>query len=377
VTRLALIRLCAAGGLVVAAVACEDNRAITTEPIGDVAYGVQLGLQTNTIPRGTATFVFPRSATDTLVRDTVRLDIRGLDTLENGFYTVWLGDSLGTSFKRATGTLTVIRFDTIINEQGDPEETTDTTVLTNVSSFSHGGSRHQLLFRTTRTQSGLAATDPIQTLLITIEESATAAAPSDRRRPVWARRGEGTAVPTTGRAFRTAPIRFGTFHTRAESAYVYVPAGRGRAMVRGNVLIVHDSSLTRPPLGYYYAAFAVRRNAQNEPDDTLFLGPQTTPFPARLSLFNADSVIVDPAIVSEFPPAIFAAANRVSADTIAALTNRRCPGENNPRMCPFQGFAQIFVTLESKHKTPERLGPIIILRADLPNVVRNPPEGTG
>ncbi len=98
------------------------------------------------------------------------------------------------------------------------------------------------------------------------------------------------------------------------------------------------------------------------PIDTVYLGEFTAPFPRRnLSLFNADSLIIDPLVQPEGQRAVLAASIRIDADTVSglgALAN------------PFQGFTEVFVTLESKNKVPDRLGPVIILRAALPDIVR-------
>lgn len=359
--RLFSCRYAAGGALALAIAACDPDRAVSTEPVGDPAYGIQLVLTGSNVPKGSVRFIFPRNAADP-VRDTVRITATGLDTLENGFYTVWLGDSLGTSFKRATGTLTVTRTDTVLNALGDPVPQATTATFANVSAFQNGGPRHTMLFVTDRAQSGLSPSDSIQTVLITIEDNAQASAPSPTRRPLFARRGEGTAVPATGVASRTAPLRFGSYGGAPANDFIYVATGRGRAYVRGNILIINDSSLTRPPLGYYYAAFAVKGDSAKAPIDTLYLGAFTAPFPRRnLSLFNADSVIVDPLVQPEGQRAVLAASVRLDADTVSTLGS-----QSNP----FLGFTEVFVTLESKNKVPDRLGPVIILRAALPDIIR-------
>ena len=360
--KLLLSKCAAVGAFALTIAACNPDRAISTDAVGDPAYGVQLVLTGSNVPKGSAKFTFQRNAAD-LVRDTVRITVTGLDTLENGFYTVFLGDSLGTSFKRATGTLTITRTDTVLNALGDPVPQPTSTTLLNVSSFQNGGPRNSMVFVTTRAQSGLAASDSIQTVLITIEDNAQATSPSASRRPIFARRGQGTAVLATGIASRTTQLLFGNYGgANPTDDFVYVPTGRGRAYIRGSVLVINDSSLTRPPLGYYYAGFAVKGDSAKAPIDTVYLGEFTAPFPRRnLSLFNADSVIVDPLVQPAGQRAVLAASIRLDADTVAGL---------GPQSNPFLGFTEVFVTLESKNKVPNRLGPVIVLRAALPDVVR-------
>ncbi|MBC7790971.1 MAG: hypothetical protein H7Z74_13575 [Anaerolineae bacterium] len=357
-----LFKRAAAGALALTIAACNPDRAVSTDAVGDPAYGIQLVLTGSNVPKGSVKFTFPRNAADP-VRDTVRVTLTGLDTLESGFYTVFLGDSLGTSFKRATGTLIVTRTDTVLNALGDPVPQPTTTTFQNVSSFQNGGPRNSVVFVTTRAQSGLTASDSIQTVLVTIEDNAQATTPSASRRPIFARRGQGTAVPATGAASRTSQILFGNYGGANRSDdFVFIPTGRGRAYVRGSVLVINDSSLTRPPLGYYYAAFAVKGDSTRTPIDTVYLGEFTAPFPRRnLSLFNADSLIVDPLVQPAGQRAVLAASIRIDADTVSGLGS----GSN-----PFLGFTEVFVTLESKNKVPDRLGPAIILRAALPDIIR-------
>ena len=332
---------------------CDDQRAIATEPVGDRAFGVGLALTPN-IPAGTARFAL--SAT-TPANDTVRFTVSGLDSLYGPFYTVWVGDSAGVNFKRAAGRLRIITTDTVVNPQGEANPVIDTVdVAGNVSTFQNGGMGRQITLIITRATAGLTTTDPMRTLLVTVEETATAATPGGRR-PLWARRVEGT----------TPPLRFGTYHANPDSQYVYIATGRGRAIWRSDIMIINDSALTRPPAGYFYAAFLVQRDSLGQLADTLFLGAQTTPYPDRQSLLDADSIIVDARYQSLIPPAISAASNRLDADTVAALV------ANRDRFgAPFARFAHVIVALELKNKETgeERRGPGFILKADVPGVIR-------
>ncbi len=381
---------------VLAVSACEPDQAITTEPVGDPAYGILLQLAPTNLPRGTARFPNP-SATDVpptiTSNDTISVTLSGLDSLEGASYSVWLADEDEASVTKATGTLTVIRTDTILDAFGDPVAVPDTAVFANVSAFSNGGPQHQMIFATSLAQSGLAVTDSVNVIFVSVESDANATSPSATRRPLWARNAGGALVTprhidtiatlpvlvtdtTFDRRFRRVNLSFGNFNFDAAEQYVYVPAGRGRAYFRGDDMVINDSSLSRPPLGYYYAAYVVKSDdATNLPVDTVYLGPITAPFPNReVSLLHADSVLVAPEVqvlvippnlagdwANPSPSAILAASTRVSADTISALMGATGA---------FRGLTQVFITLESKNAAEGRLGPAILLRAGVPEIVR-------
>jgi hypothetical protein len=381
--------------------ACEPDQAITTEPVGDPAYGILLQLTPTNLPRGTARIPDPHP-TDvpptTTSTDTIQVNVAGLDSLEGASYSIWLADSLGQNIVKATGTLRVIVTDTILDQFGDPVASPDTTIFPGVSAFANGGPRHALQFTTDRAQSGMAASDLVQLVFVSVESDPGATTPSATRRPIWGRRAGGTAVRRiisidtiafdpddedvldTDTTFvprhRISTLSFGNFAFDPANQYVYVPAGRGRAYFRGDVMVINDSSLSRPPLGYYYAAYVVKSDdVTNLPVDTIYLGPITAPFPDReISLRHADSVLVAPEVqvlvippnvagdwANPAPSAILAASTRVSADTVSALMGATGA---------FRGITDVFITLESKNAAEGRLGPAILLRAGVPEIVR-------
>jgi hypothetical protein len=358
----------AAGAFGVAA--CDSERAIGREPVGDPAYGIRFVIAGTNTPQGTAIFRVPPT-TATGATDTVRITLRGLDSLAGqARYTLWVGDT-GTlaeaSFRRLTARVTMTRSDTVINAQGDPVEQVTTTTLPSTDNFSNGGPRTTFTI-TGGVPSGFATGRRPGTVLITIEDSPTATAPNPNRRPIWATRTRFTARGSALLA-DTSTIRFGNFHPRADSAYIYaIGPQRGRATFRGDVMVVNDSSLPRPPRGYFYATYLVKRDDSNQAIDTVYLGPQTSPAPRRdISLRDADSVVVDPLIqTTGASPQILAAAARASADTVGGLDVN----------VPFRGVADVLVTLELKgNKVDEaRMGPAIVLRADVPTIVRNGPR---
>ncbi|MEJ7810282.1 MAG: hypothetical protein WKG32_07695 [Gemmatimonadaceae bacterium] len=391
--RLVLAALTATVALVAA---CESERAIITSPAGARAYGTTLGLASTNLPRGSVRFPAPATAPSTTL-DSVVVTLLGLDSLADARYVVWVVDSAATTgqparFRRLRGIVTQTYTDTVTNKLGDPEGQTYVQTFANVDSFNlrtaaaaptrQGiGARTVTRFVTNRALSGLAVSDSIQTILVSIEKDGAATTPSATRRFLWARRADAAAaVAIGGRNTRTGSLVFGNFTVNRDSMYVFTPGGSGRVYVRDDVIIVNDSSLPRPPLGFYYATYALKRDSVNAAIDTIFLGAQHSPYPRRnISLIDADSVQADPeaqvdVIPSNYPGswarpsprAILFASTRASSDTIAALVD--------PKGKKFAGIAQIFVSLESKNALQGRLGPAIVFRADLPNIVRNPPQ---
>lgn len=343
-----------AGAVVLTLVACDSDRSISTSPAGPPAYGVALALAPSNLPRGSVTFRFNTIASPT--DDSIEVTLDGLDTLENGYYTIWLSDSAAAVPTRATGLLRVIRTDTAFDALGDPIITVTTTDYPGTSSFSNGGPRSSIRFFTSRRLSGRADADSLQMVFVTVEDAANPSAPNATRRPLWATRLSGTAP------VRISNFLFGNFDPTVANRFVFSPQGRGRAYIRGTAFVVNDTNLTRPPLGYYYAVFAERLDsATNMPTDTIYLGELTSAAQRSISLRNADSIIVDPRVQIASPPSILAASNRVEAADV---------GLTGPN--PYRHFARVYVTLESKNASDTRMGPAILLRADLPGIVRFP-----
>ena len=372
--------------------ACDADRAISSQQKGAVAYGSQLALNATgtpafNFPRGTVRF---RQSADSAITDTIEVTLSGLDTLEAGVYTVWAGNRAGTNWKRLTGDLTVTRFDTTINALGDPQQVPrvfpqagNTAGYVNQAAFSRGGANERIVFKTTRTQSGLTAADTVHVVLITIESPSTApTTPSATRRPLRALRGTTTAGQTV-----TRNLIFGYYSTNADSLYTYVPNGRGRVLIRGTTIVVTDSGLGTPPLGYYYAAWAVREDtfyvtqpkatgtgvdtvAKLAPD-TVYLGAQTTPLDRDpKSLFNADMEVIDPNVQLTTQRSILSAANRFEFRTAEGYGSIEKP---------LRGFQWINITLEAKDadqpggtsENQRRMGPAILLQAPVPAVLYN------
>jgi len=337
--------------------ACEVERTSVLTPFGVPSFDSRLAVDGRNVPNGTLTRT--ASGADT----SIRVRFAGLEPLATGVYQVWLAnvvagdtpgaDSVLSRVTKAIGTISVIRRDTTINFTGDPVGKDDTLrTATGVSAFTEGGTATRIEVVVNRASVGANVRTDFNVVFLSIETSADAAVPSDAR-PLYTRYGP----TTTSRA-----LLFGRFHPRTDSSYVFTATGRGLAGVRGPILIVDDSSLARPPIGYFYAVAVVKRDTLGAALDTLFVGAQTAPFPRRqVSLIDADVRVVDP-VVLVTPPSILAAAIRVDA---------RVPSAGLPGANPFAGFQDILVTLETKQGV-EAASPTIILSGTVSGCVNKP-----
>ena len=362
---------------VLSAAACKDERAITTEPVGDLGFGQNLIKVSTNLPRGRA--IFPAIvASSTPSTDSVIVEVSGLDSLSSGQYVVWVGNDSATKFARATGSLTIRRADTTLNNQGDPVEAVSNVTTNNVSAFSNGGSNRIMRFAAIRsTVTGLVDADSANIVLISMESGTPGATPGERRM-LWARRSQAAAVGTPARTI--AGMRFGNFKPRLTEEYVYATSTavnaafgptaftvatpiipRGRIEVRVPIFTVNDSNYYRPPVGYFYEAWAIRTDTLGRFVDTISLGQKATPHPERKSFYEADKIIVNPLFMFGTPtPVIFASQHRVSADTIAA-------SKVNGRA--WRGFTSVYVTLQNKAGPTDRMGAPVIMSVGLPGSI--------
>ncbi|MDQ6635078.1 MAG: hypothetical protein M3Z10_10030 [Gemmatimonadota bacterium] len=332
---------------------CSQDRAAVTDPFGPPAYNFRLSKVGTNLPHGTVDVTAP--ATDSTG---IKVTLQGLEPLTSGVYQLWLGsqtDSAASGFVKAVGSLVVARTDTTVNAAGDPVFRTDTTLRqSNVSSFTIGGAKLTIIVNITKLSLG---SDPLakNLLLVTVEDNASATTPGASR-PLW--RSFSTTTSSSG------PLNFGTFNAKPDSAYVFVLSGRGTASVFGGILVLDDSALSRPPVGYYYAVFAVKRDSVGKAVDTLALGAQTAPYPNRSqSLRDADITLI-PGVVIASPPEILAAANRIKSDTIPRLD----------KATPYAGFTDLIITLQHKKGAGTIASPAIALSAIFPGVVTKPPS---
>jgi hypothetical protein len=308
----------------------------------------------------------------------------GLELLRDPYhYQVWMAThttatNLLSDYRPLTATRLIrTTTDTSISEIGDfvPRVVIDTT-HNFAGSFNAGGPGTQLVFEFDANAlnyfNGTRPTGTTRILLVTIDSNPAAPTVPDEvgsQGRLWARAiSTAPAAPVAPATVttRTTNLSFGNFHADPTQHYVYVPAGRGRGVLleNENILIIDDSSLSRPPRGYFYSTALVTREDDDNFNnlDTISLGPQTAPFPDRdVSLFNADVEQVHPVVQVALPnPQIFAAQARVDGDTLSGLA-----GTGNP----FRGVALVLITLENKFGI-EAISPATILLGTAPPGVR-------
>ena len=356
--------------------ACNDDRAVLTDPFGPPAYGFALARAAINVPRGTVTFQRPLGAGPPVNDTSVSVTLAGLDSLTTGTYRVWIADvdpatDTIANIIPAVGRLTVTRTDTSINEQGDPVPSEVVTTFDNVTGFTNGGPATTVNFRATSTANGGVDVYLKTIVFVSIEADPAAAAPGSIR-PFWARRASTSPVVTGTTSQdsvvrRTTPAVFGNFRADPDSQYVFNPTGRGLASVFGSIFLASDSGLARPPQGYYYAGSLIRRDsATNAVTDTVRLGPLLAPFPRYASLRDADESLVDPVVQDpKLPgvprsPLITAGVHRLSADTVSTLSGP----------LPFKNVAEYRLTLEAKAGRDDVESPSVIVSANTPDVVR-------
>lgn len=355
--------------------ACEDNRSTTAEPVGDLGFGSNFSKTSTNLPRGTVTFPVAIVASATPNTDSVIVTMAGLDSLTTGTYTVWLANDSATKFVRVTNmNLTITRVDSTVNSAGDPVYTTTSTPRLAVSGFRTGGSNLTFRVATARdAATGIAAGDSLNTVLISIETAATPGAAPGEVRPLWARRSQASTSRVAGLRFGTfgrgIPVEAGkpaanqefvvaTSSTAGVASMTIVP--RGRVEVRGKIMIANDSNYFRPPVGYYYNAYAIRLDTTGRFNDTLYVGRRTTPYPTRLDLYEIDKTNPAPEVIFDSPRVVYAMASRVSTDTMSKANTTP----------PWINYGAVRVNIQSKYSQEGRMGPATVLEATLPKSVR-------
>lgn len=349
--------------------ACADETATVLDPLENRSFNFLLNREAVNVPRGTV--VLTRTAAAGVT--SLTLQLQGLEVLREPYhYQAWLATynsatQTVSDFVPLTSSRTItVTTDTTISAEGDfvPNTVTD-TVLDQSGFFNRGGPGTQVTLQADAAARAAVPTSATasKVLLVTIDSNPASPTPPDSvgsQARLWARNinaGTGATVTST--------IKFGNFHADPAQEYVFIAAGRGQgALLEGeNVLIINDSSLSRPPRGYFYATHLITREDGETfyNLDTISLGPQTAPFPDRdVSLFNADIQQVHPVVQTAMPnPQIFAAQARVDGDTLSG----------RPSGNPFRGVALILVTLENKFGI-EAVSPVTILIGSGPPGIR-------
>ncbi len=359
--------------------ACSDDTATVLDPLPNRAFNFVLTREGTNIPRGSVVTTRVNNSITSIV-----VQFQGLEILRDPYYyQAWMathytdGDSVTDYQPLPVARLITTQVDTTISLEGDfePHIVVD-TLLDQPGRFNRGGPgtlvRFELASAAITYFYGARPAGTTRILLVAIDSNPAAPTPPDQfgtQAKLWVRSMNtapaAPAAPATTTT-RTVAVSFGNFHGDPDLQYVFVPAGRGRGAVleNENILVVNDSSLSRPPVGYYYAtALVTREDGDNFNNvDTIPLGPQTAPYPRRnVSLFNADIEKVDEVVQVVLPnPQIFAAQTRIDGDDVPGLATT-----GNP----FRGVALVLVTLESKFGT-DAVSPATILAGAAPAGVR-------
>lgn len=326
-----------------AVVACDPDRASLVAPYGPVALNFNLSAQAAgdaKLPGGTVGAFRPATGSDS-----VRISLRYLEPLTGGVYQVWLGrDTAGalTNVVPATGTVRVITAKT---------GGRDTVTTANASTF-NGRADTTARYLITVSPANLAADPAINVAFVTIEPAAATAPGASSPRPLWAK----FTRPASGGS-ATANFVFGNYSADPTKLYAFPLTGRGKAAVRLNQLFVDDSAKGRPPVGYYWAAYAIGVDtATATSNDTISLGEFTAPFPRqKTSLKDADMSTPDP-VVTDRPYSISAAALEYTG----------------PADFRFKFYPTLVIGLKNKLADPAVLPPNRVLVGNLPASIVTP-----
>lgn len=361
--------------------ACEGERTNITDVVGEPSYdfrftaGTQKGL-----PRtGGLDRVFVSGTGGARQVDTVRVAFRGLKSIGSGVYQAWLiNPATQAAPVAAVGRLSVIQVDTITDV---PVLDSDTLLLDSGSARSifsgyamPAASRVTVTLNLTAASTGVSLRDYTHVMLSM--EAGTGATTPSARSPLWVRYGDQKGTPTdySDDVFTTRPAAvLGNISPTAGVTYTYAVGGRGLGGFRGEELSVDLNDLSRPPNGYYYKGWLVDVNSGPNGTDTVYVAIDTlrSPYPDRVSLFNADSAEVTPEVVAA-PHVIRAGQVRNLAGTMGLDVNQPCNPQDPTRgVCPFYHWELFMVTMEPKGSDASDPGPSIAFVVATPSVVRS------
>ena len=385
--------------------ACNDDTATFLEPRGRT-FNYVLIKEGSNVPRmtgGAMSLSRPANASLTQMTSTIaEINIQGLEKLAGSAgYVLWSaslvdapdpappGDSMLVNIARyRTSDFIAIEADTTINSSGDFVPDIDTLQRQNtraiMPTFNFGGPGVTYVVRSDSAALGVYPHNRTIIFVTVVADTAAPTTPatdgSDMR--LWLRyptTNPAASTTATTTATRTPAAAFGNGNASAAKQYLFIASGRGRGAVvpETNTMIVDDSLLARPPKGYYYETFLVKRedNIVFNAIDTISVGPQTAPAPRRnLSLYSADST--DIAGIVQNPPGfpalqlIYAAASRINCSG-GTCTNSL--GNPVPRLAAtgnaYRKVANIYISLEHKLGTP-LMSPAIILNGIAPAAIR-------
>ena len=285
--------LAAVAALAVGVAGCDDDRASVFTPIGPLSYDFTVASAPAGLPGGTVA-VGGGAAT---------LTLSGLRDLSSGAYQFWAvsQDAAGQDvYTRIFGS--VVEFFTtpgldpvtggvlIDPVTGDTIFVTDSTVIATAASpvNSYTGYIDPLVFsvRIIADSAGDgSAVDAANTILVTLETSAGATAPSAAKF-LWRR------ISAAG----GGAVSFGNFggteavDTDASSArdFIYPVIGVGRAGIRGLEISVDFTRIGRPPVGFFYRGYLLDEDGAATMVDILRTGFSAVAVENRISLVDAD-----------------------------------------------------------------------------------------
>ncbi|HEX9727603.1 MAG TPA: hypothetical protein VGA37_03745 [Gemmatimonadales bacterium] len=343
--------------LVLAAAACDDNRASVFGPIGDPSYDFNIA-PVGAIPGGAVSL--------NGAGDSATLTLTGLrDLAGSASYQLWavsrdvdgrdvimpLTGSIVEFFSRAD--IDPVTGDTVRDAvTGDPLFVGDSNVVSATATGSYGGPVTRAVNPITSVriiaESGdtLAPVGGANAVVMSIESTGGAAAPSAAQF-LWRRVGPGGSGALT----------FGTFggtdviSTSSPDDYVYPIIGAGRAGVRGDEFSADMQRMGRPPVGFMYRGYLVDVDGVGTEVDILRSGHSGVTEESRVDLTDADINILLPGVSDV---AIFSGqvrnclqgsgvancANTLVAPTVADTT------VNEDK--PFGVFRQFVLALEPK-----------------------------
>ncbi len=280
--------------------------------------------------------------------DSLTLQVYHLGDLGSKVYHAWLYNNLTGEVVPAPGNWVVEEEIRRVTDAGDVVIEYETVTTANGTAAVPGAGGGGVFRHTFRTSDALLNGDSIHRythLLVSIENGPGAGRPSAEI-PLWRQFADkrGTDSNYFDDAFLPGTIAFGTFRLDA-LPYIYEPRGTAKADFHGGNLRIVAEQLSRPPVGYYYAAWLV-----NESTGALaYLGPLTSPPPGSKSLFDAD---VDSGLPGVTADGIVRAAVTVSESSIGGK---------------FYDFNTIRVTLEPKASPGKVPAPTIILAGPVPD----------
>ena len=324
--------------LALAAAACEEERDPTN------LFGYLLDMTVDTKVAGGLPALTVDSIRFTAASPSqLFVSLRFLDPVQGGAYQLFLVTLDGRRSVPARGDYTTVRADTV--RVSRDSLAVNLTVENRGKASGTAGGPPNVTHRFAIQEADLLpdSLDHFAYLVVAVQGAGTALDPAAPA-PLWFKyRDERVPLPRTS-AWLTGTASFGRF-VAGGTPYRYAPGGQGLGSFFESRLVVNLSHLPRPPLGYAYHAWLVRRDGS-----AAHAGPLLSPYPELASLDGADAAA--PSVVVQETEIVYATV-RTDEGALGA---------------PFHSFDQFLVTLELKAGQPAR-GPASVLGADLPGAI--------